>query len=25
VNDDQLADNTGGWGIGIDVDESRVP
>lgn len=25
VNDDQLADNTGGWGIGIDVDESQVP
>jgi hypothetical protein len=25
VNDDQLADNTGAWGIGIDVDESQAP
>jgi hypothetical protein len=25
VNDDQLADNTGAWGIGISVDESRAP
>ncbi len=25
VNDDQLGDNSGGWGIGIAVDESMVP
>jgi hypothetical protein len=25
VNDDQIADNTGAWGIGISIDESRAP